>query len=101
MHRFREQRGRTPRDILTFAVLVIAVGASAALYYALGFCVPSVVQRGRITVASGSDATKRVTAATRLIVVRQQFWQVEYPEGVWKDCGRSCTGMLRKAAFNE
>jgi hypothetical protein len=101
MHRYWELRRKTPRDILIFAALLIAVGAGAALYYDLGFYVPSVVQRGQITVASGSDATKRVTAATRLIVVRQRFWQVEYPEGVWNDCGRSCAAMLRKAAFNE
>jgi hypothetical protein len=101
MQRFWELRRKAPRDILIFAALLIAVGTAAALNYGSGFYAPSVVQRDKVTVVSGSDAAKHVTAATRLIVVRQRFWQVEYPEGVWNDCGRSCAETLRKAAFHE
>jgi hypothetical protein len=101
MHPFWELRRKAPRDILIGAALLITVGALAALYYDLGFYTPSIAQHGQVTVASGRDATKRVTAPTRLIVMRQRFWQVEYPEGVWNDCRPSCAETLRKAAFNE
>jgi hypothetical protein len=94
-------RPTSTRDILIGGAVVLAIGTAAALFYDFGFYNPSVVQRGQVTVASRRDATKRVTAATRLIALRRQFWQVEFPEGIWNDCHQSCPETLRKAAFNE
>jgi len=98
---FRMWQPKSAANVLLGAVVVLAIGAGAVLYYDLGFYTPSVVQRGQVSVTSRSDPTKRMTAATRLIAVRRQFWQVEYPPGVWSDCHQSCADALRKAAFNE
>jgi hypothetical protein len=89
------------RDAVIGAAVALAIGAAAALLYDLGFYTPSILQRGSVTAASTKDPTKRVTAATRLITIRSQFWQVEFPVGVWNDCHQSCGETLRKAAFNE
>jgi hypothetical protein len=83
------------------AAVVLAIGAAAAVLYDLDFHAPSILQRGSVTAASTKDPTKRVTVTTRLITIRSQFWQVEFPVDVWNDWHQSCGETLRKAAFNE
>jgi hypothetical protein len=83
------------------AAVLLAIGAGAAFFYDFGFYTPSILQRGSVTVVSRNDPANRVTATTRLITIRRQFWQVEFPVGVWNDCRQSCSEALRKAAFKE
>ena len=101
MYGSRYPRLLSSREFVIGAAVLVAVGAAAALFYDIGFYTPSILQRGSVTVASRKDPTNRLTAATRLISIRRQFWQVEFPGGVWNDCHQSCGETLRKAAFNE
>jgi hypothetical protein len=89
------------RELVIAAAVLLAIGAGAAFFYDFGFYTPSILQRGSVTVVSGNDPANRVTAATRLITIRRQFWQVEFPVGVWNDCRQSCSEALREAAFKE
>ena len=101
MYGSRYLRFKSSREFVIGAILLVAIGAGAALFYDFGFYTPSILQRGSVTVASRKDPTNRLTAATRLITIRRQFWQVEFPAGVWNDCHQRCGEALRKAAFNE
>ena len=101
MYRLRHLGLTSSRDAIIGVALMLAIGAVAAFFYDFGFYTPSILQRGSVTAASRMDPTKQVTAATRLIVLRRQFWQVEFPAGVWNDCHQTCEKTLRKAAFEE
>ena len=101
MYGSRNLRFISSREFVIGAIVLVAIGAGAALFYDFGFYTPSILQRGSVTAASRMDPTKQVTAATRLIVLRRQFWQVEFPAGVWNDCHQTCEKTLRKAAFEE
>jgi hypothetical protein len=101
MYGSRYLRFISSQEFVIGAAVLVAIGVVAALFYDFGFYTPSILQRGSVTVASRKDPTNRLTAATRLIAIRRQFWQVEYPVGVWNDCHQSCGETLRKAAFND
>jgi len=101
MYGLRRLRAISSREFVIAAAILLAIGAGAALFYDFGLYTPSILQHGSIIVASRNDPTNRVTAATRLITIRREFWQVEFPVGVWNDCHQSCEKTLRKAAFNE
>jgi hypothetical protein len=102
MHRFRQFGPLSKKNVVVGAAIVIAIGSVAAVVYHLGFYTPPIAERGHVTAASASNPTMRVSAATRLIVLRgSRFWQLEFPGGVWNDCRPNCAQTLRKAAFNE
>jgi hypothetical protein len=89
------------RQALIAGLAVIAIGGAAYWVFELGLYKPSVVERGYVT-ATDERGHNRITAATRKIVIGRQshaFWQVEIAPDVWKDCGKDCAAVLRKAAI--
>ena len=102
MYRYRRRiRSLSTREALIGAALVVGGGAAAMFLYRLGVYTPRIVERGQVTAASRRDPARHVTAATRMVVLRRRFWQVEFPNGVWIDCRLDCAKTLRHAAFNE
>jgi hypothetical protein len=82
---------------LIAGLAIIVVGGVAYGAFSLGLYRPSISEHGQVT-AAGESGRNRITAETRRILIgSRRFWQVEVSPGVWRDCGRDCAEVLRKA----
>ena len=101
----RTARDFTLRQAVVAAAVWVAIGTAVYLAYNAGLVQPATSQMGAVTAKSVVNPTRKVTARTRRLAVKEAgagpFWQVEISAGNWQDCAQDCAETLRHYAFSE